>query len=214
MEQTNCGNGVTALIPFVQMLGTLLAGLISGAVAIFTTRTVLSNAEVRDREKLTSELQKARRTLLREKLEEIVILVGKHCQSVEDGAGSFGRNCIAFAHGEADASTSGAVGDLLSEALALCVLYHPDLQPFISKIRAACVNLYEFQLNELRLLHSDVDGWKQSSLPDFGARHGKAISSIYRARVDVLNAARDIILKGEFIESDPPVLKASAEAAS
>lgn len=176
-----------------QAIGTFSAGLVSAAVALITTNRILTKTAQREQQKLHSEALEKKISLRREKLEKLVELCCEQCNAETLQMKDFIGACISWSHKATSVVASNVNINYIDEAEAIQVMYFPELESQVKKIRKVGYQLNEFKLIEINAVTQNREAWLATQKPTLGNRAGTALQSLVEARLDLIKVAKSIL---------------------
>lgn len=173
-------------------VATFASGLIGGLVALGVTWMTHAFTASREVQKRDDERAAARAAMLREKLEDLMSLLGDHLAYQERENMRLAVLGIAHAAGRAanNEEEDDAAAHSLSKAKALVVLYFPDLVEPFESVANATTALLRFRTDELDQLAQDAVVWGTTMRPTFGNRAGQLLGVLAAAIDRLAEAAR------------------------
>jgi hypothetical protein len=152
---------------------------------IFTAR--------RERAKIQSDREEARKSLLRGKLESLLALVDQEQDAMREQAryvGALGLSAAAkLANQQQEPKDEGA----FDRASAIVDLYFPTLMATLRELLAARLAHAKFVGLEISQIRAGADAWGTNSSADYGTRAGEALKPYLSASAQLAGQARQMI---------------------
>ena len=174
---------------------TIVTIVVPAAVAIAATFLAHVFTARREGARASVEADRARKALLRDKLENVVALVGEHYDARQKYASEIVALGIYSSRGQAAPDVMSDRNTASDRAEAIATLYFPGLSEEMKAVRAATAVITQFALSELATMRADTKGYADGPAATVSGRLAQAISGLRDARNALARKARTMIDK-------------------
>ncbi len=173
---------------------TIITIVVPAVVAIMVTWLAHLFTARRESSKISAEAMRARKTLLREKLESVIALVGEQV----DARDAYAMDVVALGIYSslgiaAPSSISSPKAPASDRAEAIVTLYFPALSSEMAGVRAAALSHLKFISAEFETMRADMKGYANGAATTASTRIAEAMRGLIYARTALAVKARQMI---------------------